>query len=204
MFAIIAIQGWEYSNSTSFCTTVCHDVHPEEAVAYQDSYHARVPCVECYLGRLGMLQTLLFKSRDVKQIPLTLFRLYERPLEAKTLRPASESCELCHWPPAFHGDTVREIKHFEPDRDNTERRIYLLLKTGGGERSSGLGYGIHWHIENKVEYIATDGHKQDIRWVRATLPDGRTVEYDDVIDPQRPQQKLPAPTLLLHFVAQQA
>ncbi len=183
VFAFLGIQGWEFTNSTWFCTTVCHDVHPEEPSAYADSYHARVKCVECHMGRKGVLETIALKSTHSVHLVTTPLGLYERPTEAKTMRPAADSCELCHWPPAFHGDTVREIKHFQPDEQNTETRTYLILKTGGGERAKGLGGGIHWHIENPVEYIATDEHKQDIPWVKATLPDGRTVEYSDVTQP---------------------
>ncbi len=183
LLGVIAIQVWEYSNSVAFCTNACHDVHPEEPAAYQDSYHARVKCTECHMGRVGTVRAVLLKASHFQHLPATLLGQYEHPLEAETLRPANESCERCHWPPAFHGDTVREIRHFEPDEKSTEERIYLILKTGGGEREKGLGYGIHWHIENPVEYIAADEHKQDIRWVRTTLPDGRTVEYNDAIDP---------------------
>jgi hypothetical protein len=188
LLGVIAIQVWESSNSVAFCTNACHDVHPEEPAAYQDSYHARVKCTECHMGRVGTIRAFLLKTSHFQHLPETLFRQYEHPLEAETLRPANESCERCHWPPAFHGDTVREIQHFQSDRDNTEERIFLILKTGAGEREGGLGYGIHWHITNPVEYIATDEHKQDIPWVRTTLPDGRTVEYSDVTNPLSAQE----------------
>ena len=183
VFSIVGIQAWEWSNSTEFCTNVCHDVHPEEPVAYQDSYHARVKCVECHMSRVGTLYNLSLKASHAKHLFAVLARQYEHPEEAETLRPANESCERCHWPPSFHYDTVLEIKHFEPDEQNTEKHVYLILKTGGGPREKGLGYGIHWHIMNQVEYIATDKHKQDIPWVRAILPNGRTVEYNDIVNP---------------------
>ncbi|MFQ5629220.1 MAG: cytochrome C, partial [bacterium] len=32
--------------------------------------------------------------------------------------------------------------------------------------------GIHWHIDNKVEFIATDERRQDIPWVKVTYLDG--------------------------------
>jgi hypothetical protein len=188
IFALISIQVWEYSNSTAFCSEACHDVHPEEPEAYQDSYHARVKCTECHISRVGTIHNIFLKASHAKHLPEVIFDQYDRPLEGKTLRPVNESCELCHWPPSFHGDTIREIKHFEPDEFNTEKRIYLILKTGGGKREEGLGVGIHWHIANQVEYIATDERRQEIRWVRSTLPDGRTVEYNDVTDPLSPQE----------------
>ena len=188
ILGVIAIQVWEYSNSPAFCTNVCHDVHPEEPSSYQDFYHASVKCTECHMGRVGTLQAIALKAGHFRHLPAVIFDRYERPLLSETMRPASESCERCHWPPAFHGDTVMEIKRFQPDEENTERRIYLILKTGAGDRQGGMGYGIHWHITNPVEYIATDKQKQDIRWVRTTLPDGQTIEYNDVTDPLPPEK----------------
>lgn len=188
ILGVIAIQVWEYSNSVEFCADACHDVHPEEIHAFRDSYHANVKCTECHMGRVGTINNIFLKTSHIRHLPEVIFDAYDRPLESETMRPANESCELCHWPPAFHGDTVREITRFMPDEENTEERTYLILKTGAGTREEGLGYGIHWHITNPVEYIATDEHKEDIRWVRTTLPDGRTVEYHDVTDPLSPAE----------------
>jgi hypothetical protein len=79
---------------------------------------------------------------------------------------------------------VREIEHYEEDRENTLIRTYLALRTGsGGARVKGVGEGIHWHIANRVEYIATEESQEAIRWVRATFPDGNVVEYNDVTNP---------------------
>jgi len=183
LLAVAGIQFWEWSNRPTFCTDVCHDVHPEEPAAYQDSYHARVKCVECHMGRVSTLRNMVLKASHFRHLPQTLFRQYTHPERAETLRPANESCERCHWPPSFHYDTVLQIRRFLLDEQNTEEQTYLILRTGGGERARGLGYGVHWHIENRVEYIATDEHRQDIRWVRATFPDGRTVEYNDATNP---------------------
>ncbi len=183
VLGIISIQVWEYSNSVAFCTGVCHNVHPEEPEAFHDSFHARVKCTECHMGRMGTLPSLVLKAGHFRHLPEVLTGRYDRPTKSESMRPANESCEQCHWPPAFHGDTVLEVPHFRPDEENTEERTYLILKTGAGEREQGLGFGIHWHITNPVEYIATDEEKQDIRWIRTTLPDGQTVEYNDVTNP---------------------
>jgi hypothetical protein len=130
----------------------------------------------------------MLKASHFRHLPEVIFDAYDRPVESETMRPANESCELCHWPPAFHGDTVRQITRFEPDEVNTQKDTYLIMKTGAGTREQGLGYGIHWHVSNPVEYIATDHQKQDIRWVRTTLPDGRTVEYNDASNPLTPEE----------------
>jgi hypothetical protein len=183
VLGIISIQVWEYSNSVAFCSDTCHNVHPEEPAAFQDSYHARVKCTECHMGRTGTLQGILLKAGHFRHLPEVLTGNYGRPTESESLRPPNESCERCHWPPAFHGDTVREVIGYEPVEENTEKRTYLILRTGGGERERGLGQGIHWHIANPVEFIAAGEEKQEIPWIRSTLPDGRTVEYNDVTDP---------------------
>lgn len=178
--ALGGIQLWEWSNSPQFCANVCHDVHPEEAPAYQDSYHAQVKCVECHMGRLGTLRNMILKVTHIGHLPAVLFDNWERPLVARTTRPANESCEKCHWPESFHYDTVVELKHFVADQENSEMNTYLIMHTGGGTARQGRGKGIHWHIENQVEYIATDEQKTTIPWVRVTFQDGRTVVYRDV------------------------
>jgi hypothetical protein len=188
ILGVIAIQVWEYSNSVSFCANTCHDVHPEEISAFRDSFHANVKCTECHMGRVGTLRSMFLKAGHFRHLPAVIFDQYDRPLESETMRPANESCELCHWPPAFHGDTVREIVRFLPDEENTEKRTYLILKTGAGAREQGLGYGIHWHVTAPVEYIATDEHGEAISWVRTTLPNGQTVEYQDVTHPLSPEE----------------
>ncbi|MBN1657479.1 MAG: NapC/NirT family cytochrome c [Anaerolineae bacterium] len=183
VLGFLTIQVWEWSNSVEFCANMCHDVHPEEIPAYQDSYHARVKCTECHMGRVGTIENIFLKASHFRHLPEVLLDNYDRPTESESLRPPNESCELCHWPPAFHGDTVREIIHFQPDRDNTLLRTYLILKTGAGDPSEMEGYAIHWHVAFPVEYVALDEHHQEIAWVRTTLPDGRTVEYTDVTNP---------------------
>jgi hypothetical protein len=180
LLAIGGIQAWEWSNSPEFCAEICHDVHPEEAPAYQDSYHAQVKCVECHMGRLGTLRNVVLKASHAVHLPAVLFDTWERPLIARTTRPANESCEKCHWPESFHDDTVREIKHFATDAENSETSTYLIMHVGGGTAREGRGKGVHWHIENEVEYIATDEQKTVVPWVRVTFQDGRTVVYQDV------------------------
>ena len=200
ILGVIAIQVWEYSNSVAFCSNFCHDVHPEEIDAFRDSYHASIKCVECHMGRVGTLQNILLKASHFRHLPEVIFDRYDRPLESKTMRPANESCELCHWPPSFHGDTVREVPHFLPDDENTAQRIYLILKTAGGARERGLGVGIHWHIMNPVEFISTAENNEEILWVRTTLPDGHTIEYNDVTRSLTEEQIAMAETHLMDCV----
>ncbi len=55
------------------------------------------------------------------------------------MRPANESCENCHWPPAFHGDRVRVSNVSGLTSRTPSEDTYLILKTGGGQRDRGLG-----------------------------------------------------------------
>ena len=170
--------GWEYTNSPSFCGTACHTM-PPEYVAYQISPHARVACVECHLGRDAFATTFGRKAGDLRHVIFYWGKQYEVPIYATSMRPASDSCERCHWPEKFSNDKVRSIKRFATDEKNTATQIYLVMHTGGGTKRVGLGRGIHWHIETPVEYVATDPLRQNIPYVRTVDADGKVTEYVD-------------------------
>ena len=173
-----SIVAWEYSNSNAFCTNNCHAVHPEEPRAYAAFSHARVQCVECHMGRLPTLQLMTLKVAHYHEL-LGMITGYKRPLAATTLRPARDSCEGCHWPSVIHDDKVRTKIHFETDPANTEVRTRLIIHTGGGEARERASRGIHWHIEQNVEYVSDDEQKRTIPWVRITGKDGKTTTYFD-------------------------
>ncbi|NOX60838.1 MAG: hypothetical protein GXP42_02650 [Chloroflexi bacterium] len=171
---------WEYTNSTAFCGTTCHTM-PPEYVAYQQSPHARVPCVDCHLGQESVLRAIPRKAMEIRHVVYALTQDYEVPIYVRSLRPARETCEKCHNPDKFSYDTVKTIRRFENDMENTEKRIILSMKTGGGSKREGLGKGIHWHIENQVWYLATDKLRQEIPYVRQVDPEsGEMVEYFDL------------------------
>lgn len=170
---------WDYTNSPPFCGETCHTM-PPEYTAYLTSPHARIDCVECHIGKSFIATRITRKAGDVKHVIATTFKTYEFPIRAHDLRPARETCELCHSPQKFSDDSLREIKHFGNDRNNTPTSIYLVLKTGGGSKREGLGLGIHWHIENQVQYLATDPVEQQIPYVRVIEDDGSVKEYVDL------------------------
>lgn len=171
--------GWEYTNSPQFCGQSCHTM-PPEYTAYLTSPHARIACVDCHIGKGFIATRITRKAGDVKHILATAFQTYEFPLRAKSMRPARETCELCHFPEKFSDDSLKEIKHFENDEFNTQYSLFLILKTGGGNERQGLGRGIHWHIQNKVYYLALDPEEQTIPYVRVIEDDGQVTEYVDI------------------------
>ena len=173
------VYGWEYTNSPGFCGTACHTMPPQNT-AYKLSPHANVTCEECHIGRASFVNQLTRKSQGLKETYDQVFKLYEYPIRAKALRPARDTCEKCHQPEAFSDDSLRVIPDFADNLHNTQSKIYLIMKTGGGAKRDGLGRGIHWHIVNKVEYYPLDELDQQIPYVRIYNDDGTTTEYVDV------------------------
>ncbi|NTU54880.1 MAG: hypothetical protein HGA79_01370 [Anaerolineales bacterium] len=173
------IASWEYTNSPEFCGTSCHTMPPQDVV-YKESPHANVTCEECHIGRTSFFNQLTRKSQGLHELYYMTFNLYEYPIRARALRPARDTCEKCHQPETFAGDSLRVLSRFQNDVNNTQNSIYLILKTGGGAKREGLGRGIHWHIVNTVEYYATDFLDQDIPYVRVYNDDGSVTEYVDV------------------------
>jgi hypothetical protein len=173
------VYGWNYTNSPEFCGSACHTMPPEYS-AYQRSPHARVRCVECHIGRDVVTTQFTRKAGDLRHVVLTVTQDYEFPIYTRAMRPARESCETCHFPEKFSDDSLREIRTFDEDEQNTPESTYLILKTGGGSKREGLGRGIHWHIENEVRYLPTDEHEQSIPYVRAVDDEGNITEYYDI------------------------
>lgn len=170
---------WEYTNSPPFCGETCHTM-PPEYTAYLTSPHARIDCVDCHIGKGFIATRITRKAGDAKHIIALAFKDYEFPIRAGDLRPARETCELCHSPEKFSDDSLREIRSYSNDRSNTPISTFLVLKTGGGSKREGLGRGIHWHIENKVFYVAADPEEQEIPYVRVIEDDGSVSEYVDI------------------------
>jgi hypothetical protein len=171
--------GWTWSNSPGFCGKTCHTMPPQYA-AYELSPHSRVSCVECHIGRGFILEQLARKSVHTELLFRTVFGLYEYPIYAKGMRPARVACETCHSPAKFSNDSMVIKQHFAPDETNTEASTYLVMHVGGGTQREGLGYGIHWHVENKVQFASTDSLDQNIPYIRVTKADGSVTEYTDI------------------------
>ncbi len=171
--------GWEYSNSPEFCGTSCHTMPPQYS-AYLVSPHARVQCVECHIGRDAFASRFTRKAGDLRHVVLNVTKQYEYPIHAKNMRPAREICETCHFPEKFSDDSLQEMVTYMPNEQNTPVTLYLIMKTGGGTAREGLGFGIHWHIENEIDYYATDKLEQEIPYIRVTDVNGKQTEYVDV------------------------
>ena len=185
--AIGSYEAFHYTESNEFCGTLCHKVMEPEWVAYQESTHSRVNCVECHVGT-GASWYVRSKLSGLYQVYSVIFKKYPQPIPTPihNLRPARETCEKCHWPGKFYSYRLRNEKHFLADSGNTEWNIQLKMKIGPEYSSQGLSEGIHWHInpDIKVEYRASAENREFIPWVRyINTSKGDTIIYTDIMDP---------------------
>lgn len=181
--AVGSYEAFHYTESVEFCGTLCHKVMKPEYVAYQNSSHAKVACVECHVGS-GADWYVRSKLSGLYQVYAVLAKVYPTPITTpiSNLRPARETCEECHWPEKFYARQLVVEKHYLADEANTEWDINLQMKTGPTYSALGLQEGIHWHINPnvKVEYVATDSVRQNLPWVRYTnLKTGEVQVFED-------------------------
>src|SRR5271166_5830586 len=179
--AVGSYKAYEFTDSVQFCGQLCHSVMSPELTAYKASPHARVACVECHVGS-GASWYVKSKLSGARQVYYTAMGTYPRPIPTPVhnLRPASDTCEQCHWPKKFWGAQLKVFPHFGTDEQNTPRILRLLIKTGGGDPSLGQSTGgIHWHmnIANKMTYFATDEQRQVIPWVRMEDSKGNITDF---------------------------
>lgn len=184
VFGVVSAAGsykaYEFTESTSFCGQLCHNVMIPEYTAYQLSPHARVACAECHVGA-GATWFVKSKLSGSRQVIATVFNTFPRPIPTPVhnLRPAQETCEQCHWPKKFYGGQLKVFSHYANDEKNTLRQVRMLIKTGGGDPATGAPEGIHWHmnISNKIDYLAADEKRQTIPYIRVEDLQGRITEY---------------------------
>jgi hypothetical protein len=184
---VVGYHAFHFTESVEFCGTTCHTVMKPEHVAYQNSPHARVACTSCHVGS-GASWYAKSKLSGMYQVYAVLANIYPRPIHTpiKTLRPAQETCEKCHWPKKFYGGQQKQFNHYMYDEENTYWPINLLIRTGGGDPKTGQTAGIHWHmnIGVEMEYIARDDRRWDIPWIRVRDGDtGRVTVYHDKKNP---------------------
>lgn len=181
--SIGSYEAFHYTESNEFCGTLCHEVMEPEYVAYQNSPHASVACVECHVGN-GANWYVRSKLSGIRQVYGVLTNNFSRPIETPihNLRPARETCEKCHWSEKFYARQLRQTKHFLTDSLNTEWNISLQMKIGPEHLALGLTEGIHWHINPNVqiEYVSKREARKVIPWVKFTnLETGEVTLYED-------------------------
>ncbi len=174
---IASIQGYEYTESVPFCGELCHTVMEPEHVAWSNSPHAKVKCVECHVGP-GAAWYVKAKISGMYQLYAVSAHVYPTPIQTpiENLRPARDTCEQCHWPEKFYAGRQKSFYHFAPNADNTPRQTDMLIKIGGTPKDP-TAKGIHWHIGTEVRYIPRDRKRLDIPYITVKEKDGSITEY---------------------------
>lgn len=176
-------EAFHYTESVSFCGTLCHSVMEPEYTTYQNSAHARVACVDCHVGE-GADWFVRSKISGVYQVYAVTANIYPRPIPTpiQNLRPARETCEKCHWPEKFYTQRFQYEQHYLADSANTPWHLQLLLKIGPKHEVQRLSEGIHWHINPSItiDYYTPNNKEEEIPWVRYTNHDtGNILIYKD-------------------------
>ena len=189
ILAAASVQGVEYLDSAQFCGQTCHTVMNPEFLAYKDSPHSRVSCVECHIGP-GASWFVQSKLSGVRQVFAVALNTYSRPIPSpvEQLRPARETCEQCHWPQKFVGDKFVVKTRYADDEGNTPLTTVLVLKIGGrhGGEFKGI-HGRHLDLSAPISYVSTDGRRQVIP--KVFLADGKGGQVEYAVETKAPESK---------------
>ena len=175
-----SFQAFEHTESVAFCGQTCHTVMKPEFVAFQNSPHARLECVDCHVGE-GARWYLKSKLNGVHQLYAVTFNTYDKPIKTpvENMRPANDTCAHCHWSNKYWGQQLKVFNRYAYDEKNSMRQIRMLINVGGGSPESGRVSGIHWHMNlaNQIDFIASDERRQVIPWVQSKDPNGTITVY---------------------------
>lgn len=188
LITLSGVKGYEFTESTTFCGKLCHVAMEPEYVAWGNSPHAKVKCVECHVGP-GAEWYVKAKISGTRQMFAVLFNTFPRPIETPVLnlRPSSDTCEECHWPDKFFSPRLKKFYHYAPNEKNTPRETDLLIYINGTPETP-LEGGVHWHIGQEVTYIPRDKSRQDIPYISVKGKDGKVREYITIDKPLTKEQ----------------
>ena len=177
---LVSYSSFRYTNSPGFCGQFCHEVMEPQYVAYRNSPHSKVACVECHLGKDARWAE---RSRftGLRQLYAVATDSYRRPIPSpvEALRPGRRTCEQCHLPEKFHGSKLVVKEEFLPDEVNTRVKTVMLMKVGSGDLEGQKAHGIHWHVSQarEVYYRHADRKREMITEVRVVEKGKRDVIY---------------------------
>jgi len=174
MTAIGCYKAYNFTESQRFCGVTCHGIMKPEYTEYLQSPHARVKCVDCHIGS-GAGWYVRYKMAGVKMLIKAIDGSYSRPTPAPvdSMRPASETCEQCHWPgKSFSAIQLKKTYYADDPSQTPPWTIKILMRTGGSQKGE---YGIHAHMyyDQDIYYVPEDAKRQKISWIKTVSKDGK-------------------------------
>jgi hypothetical protein len=180
LYAFAGYKAYEFTESETFCGSMCHQVMGPEMRSHAYSVHAEIACVDCHVGP-GAKYFLLYKLKGTRQLFDVLAGRYPRPIPTPVadLRPSQVVCEHCHGPKYQINQRLESRTYFLSDKKNTRKTINLLLKMGSIELKTERPPKMHWHSSTTEEivYAATDKKRNVIPWIRVKRLDGKERVY---------------------------
>jgi hypothetical protein len=166
-----AYGGAHAMESPRFCGAVCHTPMEPQFVAWTRGPHAAAACVQCHIGE-GPKAFIHAKLAGVRQLVHVATNSYARPTPPGVEMPPgaqARTCTGCHRPPYATADRIRVTREYADDEMNSETATTMQVRMSA----------IHWHADpaNRVEYVATDGTKETIPYVKVTYANGDVREF---------------------------
>jgi hypothetical protein len=183
----------EFSESNTFCGSVCHQVMGPEAIAHKETAHSQIACVKCHVGggAEGFLEAKIGGLRQLWALASgTVQRPIPTPIHGGIINRTL--CETCHTLERAASYKALTRSYFLNGMEDVPVELTMLLKTGGSADEVNGGRGIHYHMQiaRVVEYIARDRQRQEIAWVRITDADGEIHEYSNSAAPLTEEEKV--------------
>ena len=169
-----------YTETAGFCGR-CHTMGPEMK-AFAMSPHRDLPCAECHVspGLRGLIKAKINGTKQVIEIATGTFPEPIPPPDHSDLPSVEVTCMKCHSLDALveNGGPVKLVlrPRYRSDATNTREMIALVLRPAGLGATSGVR-GVHWHVQQKVEFTRSEENPQKIGWVGVTFDSGRTKQF---------------------------
>jgi len=179
LYAFSGYKFYEFSESKTFCGS-CHRVMGPETRSSDYSAHAKLSCTACHVGP-GAKYYFVAHLRGAKEGVSYLLNRYSRPISTpiNDLRPSQDICENCHGPKYQLNQRLESRTYFMSDKENSRKKIALLLKMGKAETTMERPPKMHWHSSTTEEivYSVKDPKRTDIPWIRVKRLDGKVRIY---------------------------
>ncbi|HSB51637.1 MAG TPA: NapC/NirT family cytochrome c [Dissulfurispiraceae bacterium] len=180
LYAFAGYKAFEYTESDTFCTRICHAVMGPEERAHRFLPHANVSCSSCHVGP-GAGYFVAAKLKGTQQLYQVVTNTYRRPVPVPVvdLRPSRDICESCHGPKYTITENLQRRAYYLSDDQNTPWTIDLMLNMGTSHITTDKPPMMHWHytVAKEIEYATADPTRVAIPWVRAVGFDGKETIY---------------------------